>query len=272
MGIDILIAGLVILLGGSSFAALKERSQLADAHRQAVALSATVDQLKTAETAQQQAQAREDADRKAREQDLARQAQIRGTYHVATTQALKSTPPDVPGALTFNSLAIGADDPLSALTQAQGEALAAANAARQAQLIADLQAQLAEVRADRDAKAAAIAADVKEKIAATGQIAALTGTVAVTTSKLEATTAEKTDLLSRFNLLTAKYGQWVFWSALVGVVIFILAHVGLFTHLKVVKQLNAVTAAHAAAQTTIASQAATIEAHVATIKTLASSP
>ena len=232
----------------------------------------TIVELKTAEAAQNAAQAREDADRKAKEADIARQAQIRGTYHVATAQALKAAPPDVPAALSFNSLAIGADDPLSAISQATGEALAAANAARQAQLIADLQAQLAEVKADRDQKAVAIAADVKDKIAATGQIAQLTGVVETKTNQIADVTQAKKDVLDRFALLTAKYGQWVFWTAVIGVIVFILAHLGLFHHLNVRQQLQTVTAAHAVAQQTIASQAATIEAHVATIKTLASTP
>ena len=272
MGIDILIGALVLLLGGSSYTAIREHGQLADAHKQAVAQKATIEQLKAAEVAQNAAQAREDADRKQRDADMARQAQIRGTYHVATSQALKATPPDVPAALSFNSLAIGADDPLSAITQATGEALAAANAARQAQLIADLQAQLAEVKADRDQKAVAIAADVKDKIAATGQIAQLTGVVETKSNQIADVTAAKKEVLDRFALLTAKYGQWVFWSIVAGVIVFILAHVGLFTHLSTVKQLHVVTTAHAAAQTTIAAQAATIDAHVATIKTLASTP
>jgi len=209
MGIDILIGVLVLMLGGSSAAALKEKHQLADAHKQATELATTVSTLKTAEAAEAEAQAREDADRKEKEADIARQAQIRGTYHVATGQALKAVPPDVPAALQFNSLAIGADDPLSATTEAQGEALAAANAARQAQLIADLQAQLAEAKGDIVAKDAALAADVKEKVAATAQIGTLTGSVAVQTSKLETATAEKKDIFSQLTLLNAKYGQWV---------------------------------------------------------------
>jgi hypothetical protein len=272
MGIDLLIAALVLMLGGSSAAALKERSQLKDAHTQAVALAGTVDSLKSAEAAQAAAIAREDADRKSKEADIARQAQIRGTYHVATGRALKAVPPDVPAALQFNTLAIGADDPLSALAEAQGEALAAATEARQAQLIADLQAQLAEVKGDNEAKTAALAVDVKDRVAATAQIGTLTGSVAVATSKLEETTAEKTDLLSKLSLLTAKYGQWVFWSAVVGAIIFVLAHVGLFTHLSTVKKLNTVTAAHTAAVATIATQAATIQAHVQTISALALAP
>lgn len=267
-----IIIPLIALLGGSSAAALKERKQLAVAHQQATALQATVTDLKSAEAAQETAQSREDADRKDKASDLARRAQIRGTYHVATGQALKQAPPDVSAALQFNSLAIGADDPLSATTQAQGEALAAATEARQAQLIADLQAQLKEVKDDDASKTAAIAADVKDKIAATGTIATLTGAVDLTTTKLVTATAEKTSALDQFALLTAKYGRWVFWTAVIGGILFVLAHVGLFTHLSTVKALNTITVAHAAATQTIAAQAATIEAHVATIKTLATAP
>lgn len=272
MGLDILIGALILMLGGSSAAALKEKRQLADAHVQTTSLQTTVAQLQTAEGVQATAQAKEDADRKAKEADIAKQAAIRGTYHAATSYALKASPPDVDGALRFNTLAIGADDPLSGDSMAQGQALAVATMARQAQLIADLQAQLKDVKDDNAAKTAAIAQDVKQKQADTVQIATLTGTVAIKTDKLEAATAEKKDLLSQFTDLTAKYGQWVFWSVIIGGVVFVGAHLGLFTHLRVKGQLAVLTATHAQATQTIAMQAAVIDAHAATIKTLASNP
>lgn len=267
-----IIIFLVVLLGGSSTAAIKEHKQLADAHQQAVALGTTIAEEKGALADQVAAQGREDAARQDKQADESRKAQIRGTYHVATTQALKQVPPDVTAALSFNTLAIGADDPLSATTQAQGEALAAATEARQAQMIADLQAQLKQAQDGIVVKDQAIQQAVKDKLSDTARMGDLAQQAAVKDSKLQDATTEKTDLLSKFNLLTAKYGRWIFWSCVVGAILFVLFHLGLFAHLGTVKQLNTLTVAHAAAQQTIATQAATIDAHVATIKTLAAAP
>jgi hypothetical protein len=177
---------------------------------------------------------------------------VRGTYHVATKSALGTTPPDVTGARKFLDLAIGADDPLSASTISAGEALQQATIAQQAQMIADLQAQLAQAKQDNAAKTEAIAADVKDKIAATGQIATLTGTVEQRVQSISTLTEEKKGLFSEIGSLSAKLSSYLLWGGIICGILFVALHAA--SWIAVIKHgaLKVEQTAHAATKTALA--------------------
>jgi hypothetical protein len=260
-GVVSLAVMLLIALGGiTGWWGVSQHNKLVTAHTEAVAAQQTVAQLQTAEAAQAKAQAQEDADRAAKAKDEADQAKVRGTYHVATRSALSTVPPDVGGAIKFLDLAIGADDPLSASTISAGEALQQATIAQQAQMIADLQAQLAQAKQDNAEKTTAIAADVKDKIAATGQIATLTGTVEQRVQSISTLTEEKKGLFSEIGELSAKISSYLLWAGIIIGILFVALHatswIAVVKHgaLKVEQTAHAatkaalgeVTAAHAA--------------------------
>jgi hypothetical protein len=165
---------------------------------------------------------------------------------------LSTTPPDVSGALKFLDLVIGADDPLSASTISAGEALQQATIAQQAQMIADLQAQLAQAKQDNAEKTTAIAADVKDKIAATGQIATLTGTVEQRVQSISTLTTQNTGLFSQIGELSAKISGYLLWGGIIIGILFVALHAA--SWIAVIKHgaLKVEQTAHAATKTALA--------------------
>jgi hypothetical protein len=259
--VSVIVVLLIALGGVTGWWGVDQHKKLITAHTETVAAQQTVGQLQAAEAAQAKAQAQEDADRAAKAKDEADQAQVRGTYHVAAESALKTVPPDVPGGLKFLDLAINADDPLSATTISAGQALQQATIAQQAQMIADLQQQLTAAKQDDAAKAAAIAADVKDKIAATGQIATLTGTVGQHLQKIDTLTTQNTGLFSQIGELSAKLSGYLLWGGIIIGVLFVALHAA--SWIAVIKHgaLKVEQTAHAATQKALAEVTA---AHTAT--------
>ena len=262
---NIAVAILILLCGGSSTLAIRQHKALQTVHANAQALQGTVESLKKVETAQAEAQTRENAARAAAEADTARRNQIQLTYILATGEELKKSTPAIPVAIQLNSLAASAGDQPTAETVLKAKELAESTVAAQAQKIADMEAELASLRADNAAKIADLKAAVADKIAATGQIATLTSTVGVQVDKIATVTADKTDLFSKLTLLTAKWARLVFWVALAAGLVFCLAHAGVFVHLALRAKHAALTAEH---NTLSAAHSALKDAHVDLLKSI----
>ena len=260
---------------GSSGYAWHEHKALAAAHTAAVQAQAENAQaqtaivaLKAAESTQTAAQAKEDAARKV--QDAARSAkgQEQQVALVAAHASLVQTPPAVAPAIKFVDLASQAGDTPTGDTVAQGLALSQATIAAQAQEIADMAARIDRLNATIDTQAKTIDVAVKDKIAATGQIATLTGAVAVHVEKegeQDKTIATVTDQskawYEKYMVAATEVIYWVCAAAgaiLAGLVLW-------HYHLALKVRHAAEVAAHAVTQTKLAT---ITQAHTDLIKSI----
>ena len=268
---NILLIVLTLFCAGSSGYAIHEHKALAAAHVAAVQAQAENAQaqtaiagLKAAEATQSTAQAKEDDARKL--QDAARSAkgQEQQIALVAAKASLVQTPPAVAPAIKFVDLAAQAGDMPTGDTVAQGLALAQATIAAQQQEIADMAARIDRLNITIDTQAKTIDVAVKDKIAATGQIATLTGAVAVHVEKegeQDKTIATVTDQskawYEKYMVAATEVIYWVCTAACAVLAGLVLWHF----HLALKVRHDAEVDAHAVTKTNLAASEA---AHAAT--------
>ena len=257
-----LIMLLTVLLGGSSYEAIHEHTQLKQANdaakqTQVQLLKIQADFLTLANSMQEQMAAikQEDADLKVERDSWQKESAAQMTFVLAVGNELAKPTPDITSAVKFNKEAVTAGETPSAATQAAAKQLSDASDSAQAALITQLRKDAQDAKDDRDkavqnytAEHALVLTTMDKEATAVADGKVATEQAKNSNAQVVAVTADNTSLLTKLALKAAEIGRYV--AVIVAVV---LLAIGLFYLWRVEKIHHAYTkAAHLETQTKLA--------------------